>query len=297
MRNLLGFVFALFSCWAQADALRTEMIKGGGGLPIALTSNGGVDAPSIVFVHGFLASTLNWHKQMESDLAQQFRLLALDMRGHGASAKPWQEEHYLDMQLWADDVKAALDSGSSVSPVLVAWSYGGYFVMDYIRHYGTDAIGGIVFVSTNAGFVPRPKLPMTPEREAQIARSVSANPRTLLKWTQGYLGIVASEAELPAAEMQMLEVSAMMTPHYVRPFYRKHRTDNSDLLESTDVPVLFIVGGRDPLANLEQIESIAAELPDARVSVYAESGNMPFWFAPEKFNADIMAFANSLSRR
>ena len=301
MRYLLGFFLVLISFWTHADAIRTQMIEGGGGLPIAVTSNNRADAPRIVFVHGFLGSTLNWHKQLQSGLAGEFHLTALDMRGHGSSAKPWQAGHYLDMQLWADDIKAALDAGGSIAgsgkPLLVAWSYGGHFVLDYVRYYGTDAIAGIVFVSSNAGFVPRPESPMTPEREQQIARSTSANAETLMEWTQGYLDLIIGDGELPAAEMDMLRVSAMMTPHYVRVFNREHRSDNSDLLEAVDVPVLFVVGGRDILANREQIESIAASLPQAEVSVYANSGNMPFWFAPEKFNRHIAEFAMSLNAR
>ena len=301
MRYLLGFFLVLISFWTHADAIRTQMIEGGGGLPIAVTSNNRADAPRIVFVHGFLGSTLNWHKQLQSGLADEFHLTAVDMRGHGSSAKPWQAGHYLDMQLWADDIKAALDAGGSIAgsgkPLLVAWSYGGHFVLDYVRYYGTDAIAGIVFVSSNAGFVPRPESPMTPEREQQIVRSTSANAETLMEWTQGYLDLIIGDGELPAAEMDMLRVSAMMTPHYVRVFNREHRSDNSDLLEAVDVPVLFIVGGRDILANREQIESIAAGLPQAEVSVYANSGNMPFWFSPEKFNRHIAEFAMSLNAR
>ena len=303
MRYLLGFFLLLISAGAHADAPRTGTVEGGGGLPIAVTHNGSADAPRIVFVHGFLGSTLNWKKQLESELADEFFLTALDMRGHGASAKPWQAEHYLDMQLWADDIRAALEAGGSGSdagsgkPLLVAWSYGGHFVLDYVRYYGTDAIGGIVFVSSNAGFVPRPESPMTPEREQQIARSTSPNAVTLLEWTEGYVDLITAGGELPAAEKQMLMVSPMMTPHYVRVFNREHRSDNSDLLEAVDVPVLFVIGGQDILANREQIESIAARLPQAEVSVFADSGNMPFWFDAATFNRRIAEFAMSLNGR
>lgn len=303
MRYLLGFLLAVLSFGAHADSPTTGTIEGGGGLPIAVTTNGPADAPRMVFVHGFLGSTLNWKKQLESDLADKFHLTALDMRGHGASAKPWQAEHYLDMQLWADDIKAALEAGGSDGgagagkPLLVAWSYGGHFVLDYVRYYGTDAIGGIVFVSSNAGFVPRPVSPMTPEREQQIARSTSPNAATLLEWTEGYVDLITAGGEPSAAEKEMLMVSAMMTPHYVRVFNREHRSDNSDLLEAVDVPVLFVIGGNDILANREQIESIAARLPQAEVSVFADSGNMPFWFDAAQFNRRIAEFAKSLNRR
>ena len=306
MRYLLGFfLLAVLSLGAHADSPRTGTVEGGGGLPIAVTTNGPTDAPRIVFVHGFLGSTLNWKKQLESELADGFHLTALDMRGHGASAKPWQAEHYLDMQLWADDIKAALESGGSGAgsgpdsgkPLFVAWSYGGHFVLDYVRYYGTDAIGGIVFVSSNAGFVPRPESPMTPEREQQIARSTSPNAATLLEWTEGYVDLITAGEELPPAEKQMLMVSPMMTPHYVRVFNREHRSDNSDLLEAVDVPVLFVIGGKDILANREQIESIAARLPQAEVSVFADSGNMPFWFDAGQFNRRIAEFAMSANGR
>lgn len=305
MRYLLGFFLLLISVGAHADSPRTGTVEGGGGLPIAVTHNGSADAPRIVFVHGFLGSTLNWKKQLESELADEFHLTALDMRGHGASAKPWQAEHYLDMRLWADDIKAVLEAGGSGAgfgpdsgkPLLVAWSYGGHFVLDYVRYYGTDAIGGIVFVSSNAGFVPRPESPMTPEREQQIARSTSPNAATLLEWTEGYVDLITAGEELPPAEKQMLMVSPMMTPHYVRTFNREHRSDNSDLLEAVDVPVLFVIGGKDILANREQIESIAARLPQAEVSVFADSGNMPFWFDAGQFNRRIAEFAKSLNGR
>lgn len=301
MRYLLGLFLVLVSCWTHADTPRTDVVEGGGGLPIAVTTAGPAGAPRIVFVHGFLGSTLNWHKQLQSDLAGEFHLTALDMRGHGSSAKPWQAEHYLDMRLWADDIRAALAAGGSGAdsgkPLLVAWSYGGHFVLDYVRYYGTGAIGGIVFVSSNAGFVPRPESPMTPEREQQIARSMSPNAVTIMEWTQGYLDLITSGGELPSAEMDMLRISAMMTPHYVRTFNREHRSDNSDLIEAVDVPVLFAIGGKDILANREQIESIAARLPQAEVSVYADSGNMPFWFDAAKFNAHIAEYARSLNGR
>ena len=303
MRYLLGFLLAVLSFGAHADAPRTGTIEGGGGLPIAVTHNGPADAPRIVFVHGFLGSTLNWKKQLESELADEFHLTALDMRGHGASAKPWQAEHYLDMRLWADDVKAALESGGSGSDadsgksLLVAWSFGGHFVLDYVRYYGTDGIGGIVFVSSNAGFVPRPESPMTPVREQQIARSTSANAATLLEWTEDYVDLITAGGKLSVAEKQILMVSPMMTPHYVRVFNREHRSDNSDLVEAVDVPVLFVIGGKDILANREQIESIAARLPQAEVSVFADSGNMPFWFDAAQFNRRIAEFAKSVDGR
>ena len=51
-----------------------------------------------------------------------------------------------DSKLWADDVNAAIKALSLDHPILCGWSYGPLVVLDYIRHYGEDAISGINFV-------------------------------------------------------------------------------------------------------------------------------------------------------
>jgi pimeloyl-ACP methyl ester carboxylesterase len=57
---------------------------------------------------------------MNSDLTQDHRLVAMDMRGHGLSDKPLQG--YDDSKLWADDVNAVIETLSLDDPVLCGWS-------------------------------------------------------------------------------------------------------------------------------------------------------------------------------
>jgi pimeloyl-ACP methyl ester carboxylesterase len=81
---------------------------------------------------------------MTSDLARTFRIVALDMRGHGLSDKP--VEGYTESQLWADDVHAVIHALELDHPILCGWSYGPLVILDYIRHYGEDEIRGVNFV-------------------------------------------------------------------------------------------------------------------------------------------------------
>jgi pimeloyl-ACP methyl ester carboxylesterase len=53
---------------------------------------------------------LSWRRQFDSVLATEFRLVALDNRGHGMSAKPLETKHYTDPRLWADDIAAVISS-------------------------------------------------------------------------------------------------------------------------------------------------------------------------------------------
>ena len=85
-------------------------------------------------------------KQYESALAEEFRLVAYDLRGHGMSEAPLEPEHYTDGQLWADDVAAIIDELGLDRPVLVGWSYGPFVICDYIRAHGQERIAAINFV-------------------------------------------------------------------------------------------------------------------------------------------------------
>jgi non-heme chloroperoxidase len=129
---------------AQTRTIHT--VRGGGGLRLHVREWGRADGPPILFIHGLSQSHLCWAKQYESALADEFRLVAYDLRGHGMSQAPLEAEHYTDGQLWADDVAAIIRQLGLDRPVLVGWSYGGFVICDYLRAHGQDRIGAIDFV-------------------------------------------------------------------------------------------------------------------------------------------------------
>ena len=107
---------------ASVSAPTYRMISGAGGLPIAAMEWGKPDGPAILFLHGFSFAKEFWRRQNTVDLASRFHLVAIDLRGHGASGKPWTPEQYQDTHLWADDVAATLQAFNLSKPVIVGWS-------------------------------------------------------------------------------------------------------------------------------------------------------------------------------
>jgi len=65
---------------------------------------------------------------MNSDLADDYRLVAMDLRGHGLSEKP--REGYTDSRIWADDGNAVIRTLSLDHPILCGWSYGPLVILD-----------------------------------------------------------------------------------------------------------------------------------------------------------------------
>jgi non-heme chloroperoxidase len=121
-------------------------VRGGGGLRLHVREWGRPDGPPILSIHGWSQGHLCWARQYGSALAEEFRLVAYDLRGHGMSEAPLEPEHYTDGRLWADDVAAIIDQLGLDRPVLVGWSYGGFIICDYLRAYGQDRIAAVDFV-------------------------------------------------------------------------------------------------------------------------------------------------------
>jgi len=52
------------------------------GLTLASHAYGDPHNPEIVFIHGLGQSHLSWDRQVHSDLAERFRIITYDLRGH-----------------------------------------------------------------------------------------------------------------------------------------------------------------------------------------------------------------------
>ena len=116
--------------------MKRHMITGGGGIQLHLVETGNSRGRPMVFIHGLSQSGLAWTRQLNSELADHYRLVAMDMRGHGLSDKP--REGYADSRLWADDVRAVIQALNLDHPILCGWSYGPLVILDYVRLSSED---------------------------------------------------------------------------------------------------------------------------------------------------------------
>nr|WP_253207372.1 alpha/beta fold hydrolase [Verticiella sp. GG226] len=130
---------------AQSDVQRLHAVAPDG-TRLAVQVRGPAEAPAIVFVHGIAQSQLAFGRQVSSELAQRYRLVTYDLRGHGESDKPTAEGAYASGRVMSDDLQAVIKAAGVKRPVLVGWSLGGIVVAQYLRDYGEDGIAGVNFV-------------------------------------------------------------------------------------------------------------------------------------------------------
>src|SRR5262245_58824743 len=162
----------LTQCAAKRNIMtstREHTVSGGGGLALHVVETGDTNGRPILFIHGLSQCRLSWNRQLHSDLGREFRLEAIDLRGHGRTEKT--RDVYGDSRLWADDVHAVIETLGLEQPILCGWSYGGTVMSDYVRFYGEDAIAGTNWVGAisrlgdpirNSGFIGAEFLSLAP---------------------------------------------------------------------------------------------------------------------------------------
>ncbi|WP_420368870.1 alpha/beta fold hydrolase [Curtobacterium sp. L1-20] len=108
------------------EAPRPRAVMSPDGLRIATYDFGDPEAPAVVAVHGFASgAVLNWHASgWTRDLVRAgYRVVALDQRGHGASAKPHDPGAY-SMDLLVADVTTVIDTYLLDDVVYLGYSLG-----------------------------------------------------------------------------------------------------------------------------------------------------------------------------
>lgn len=295
---LLASLLLLIANQALANPQYRE-IEGHSGVPLNVVTAGDPDNPGILFIHGFSHSSLAFARQFESHLAKDFYLVSFDMRGHGLSGKPWDHEAVGPSKVWADDVAAVIEATGLENPVLVGWSYGGFVVADYIRHYGDDAIAGVNLVGSLGGLVQRSR-----EEESKAVGSVvelarksrSFNPRENIEAAE----LTAEEFFTPnMTEEERVEqfVQGLMMPSYFRRQMRSRNLDNSDVLEKFTIPVLLTRGADDLAMSEMATDALNEALPQSTLSLYLDTGHLPFYQKPERFNLELANFRRKLSEQ
>lgn len=124
-------------------------VTGAQGITLSVQEWGNPNGQPILFAHAYGMSHLAWLAQVTSDLAQEFRLVTFDHRGHGESDKPLTADSYNQRDLFADDIQAIIAQLNLKDLVLVGHSMSGVLVGDYLMKYGDRNVMGVVLIGAN----------------------------------------------------------------------------------------------------------------------------------------------------
>ncbi len=270
---------------AQKRQAKAFNVQTPDGVRLAAQEWGNLDGPEILFIHGFSQSHLSWSRQFDGELANSFRMITYDIRGHGGSDKPLGAEYYRDYKRWAGEMKSVMEAAKLKKPVLVGWSYGGRIIAEYLMEYGDERIAGINFVAAFTKVVREFLGPATPA----ILNTSSENLAENIENTRSFLKFSTAQP-LPPDEFQVILANNMMVPPQIRGHLLSRPAPYENALKKIKAPVLVSHGAKDQVALFPMARYTAGVVSHAQLSIYKGVGHLPFWEAAPRFNRELAEF-------
>jgi pimeloyl-ACP methyl ester carboxylesterase len=240
--------------------------------------------PAIVLLHGFLESCEIW-KSYVRKLKETFRVIAVDLPGHGASANLGAVHSMDDM---AEAVRKVLNSLGINSCIMVGHSMGGYVTLAFAEKYPRLLKGFVLFHSQAAADSPEALI----NRERTIA--------LVEKDHHGFIKNFIPDLFDPAnvnkfgKEIDALKALAQGTSKegiIASLQGMKIRPDRQHVLMNARVPVLFIIGKNDKRIPMEIIIPQTLLPGHSEVLLLDHVGHMGFIEASEKIYKMVKGFA------
>jgi len=278
---------------SEGTKTKIHKVAGDGGTQLYVIEAGNPHGTPILFIHGYSQNHLCFFKQINSELLSRFRLVALDLRGHGHSDTP-SEDSYSSPISWAFDLKAVMDSLQMDNIVAVAWSYGGLVLCDYIATYGEDRLAAINLVGANTeigdSLMPYLSAPFLAVMPALLSNDVNRS-------TSGAKELISllTASELPEEVFYMILGYNLAVSPKVRAAMVMRSVNHDETLARLSTPVLVSHGEEDNVILKSLADHHLSLLQNGRSSIYPKTGHSPFIEAEQRFNTELAEFASQFS--
>ena len=258
------------------------------GTQLAVRTWGSPDDPAVVLVHGLGLSARSFGEVPER-LAEQHRVVAYDLRGHGDSSGAAGGDYSLEAH--AGDLVAVLretvpEGGGAV---VVGNSLGGGIVLAAARDWDPSRVSGVVFAGSGGSGVTVPGLPARGVPDAvsalvmkgwlQVLRVTSLaakdvrHVRPLADWL---VRRAAFHSDSPDAAVTRVREDFFATRRQAlaRTTLASVSHNGVRLASHLEVPVLVLHGDRDPEVPTEEVHRLVEALPDAQLVTLPGAGHM-----------------------
>jgi len=274
MRHLLFSLVIALSLVSTFDASAATV----DGIPIHSASTGS-GSQTVIFVHGWTCDSTSWTQQVPA-LSARYRVVTLDLPGHGKSGSP--KDGKFSMHLVARAVEAVRAEVKADKVVLVGHSMGTPVIRQYARLY-PQRVAGLVIVDglVSLGFLDPP-----PGGPPPIQPSVMGGPEGL-KNRENFIRSMFTPATPPPVQQQILKMmlaapEATATGAMAATFDRANYKD-----DVMTMPVVGLYAEKSELADVAYSKKIFPKFEYAEIP---GTGHFLMLEKPHEFNRLLMGF-------
>ncbi len=243
-------------------------------------------APWLVLSHSLACSARMWDRQIAA-LRDEYRILAYDTRGHGASDAPAGP---YTLEMLADDLHALLGSLGIAKPHFCGLSMGGMIGQTFALKY-PGVLRSLTLADTTSRY-PQDVLPAWEER-IRLAETRGMAPLaqpTLERWfTPAF-----RDTHAEAVERVRLLILATPVAGYVGCSRAIPKLNLSARLKEIRCPILVLVGADDPGTPVAMAREIHASAPGSQLVILPQAAHLANIEAAAAFNRALGEFLRSV---
>lgn len=253
--------------------------------------------PVITFSHGWPLNSDAWDSQLLFFAQHGFRVVAHDRRGHGRSD---QTGFGNDMNTYADDLAAVVETLELKDVTMVGHSTGGGEVARYIGRHGTKRVAAAVLIGAVPPVVV--KSPANPdglpiELFDGLRKSLAGDRSQFYKeFALPFYGANRPGASVPQSTLDQFWLQCMQAGlknayDCIKAF---SETDFTEDLKKFDVPTLILHGEDDQIVPINDSGKKSAQLIKGAKSIfYPGKPHGLFSTYADQVNADLLEFLKS----
>lgn len=250
---------------------------------------------TIFFVHSNSTSALLFKPQFEGSLGKKYRLIGIDLPGHGQSAPATIPEAIYSLPGYANIIIEAATILHAEDAIFLGWSLGGHILLEAVERLH-KAKGFIIFGTPPLGnpaqmekaFISGPSM-------SNIFKSKLAD-EEIKEWVRTQFSPEAG-IEIPSCFGDEIKCTHGDAREYLGKSIAslKYR-DELEAIENINVPFAILHGENDSCINLNYLKKIKSpSLWRNEIQVILGAGHSPQWEKSEVFNTLVEEFVDDVN--
>jgi pimeloyl-ACP methyl ester carboxylesterase len=258
------------------------------GVTLAYIDTGNPTGPPVVLIHGYTDNARDWVPVLP-DLSKRFRLILVDIRGHGKSSKPECCYTRLD---FAYDIKLLLDALSIRRADVIGHSLGSIIAQTFAE-YWPERTARVVLISSTGGRPPGSTAPPQFDFAAEIRKlkdPIDPDSPFMIAWWDSPTPVNADFIRRQRQDSAAIPLKVWLAVLDEALPSATAYADLQSTLPRLEAPALLIWGSKDPIMEEPVRKTLRDALPGAQVKIFEGLGHNPFWEDPAAVARVINAF-------
>jgi len=257
-------------------------------ITISYTDEGPVEAPVIIFIHGFPLNKTMWEMQLEV-LKDEYRVIAYDVRGHGDTDAG--SDHF-SIDLFVTDLISFMNDLNINKAILCGLSMGGYIALNAVENY-PQLFDALILSDTSCA------ADTTESKHKRLMAIEDIKINGIENFANENIKNLFAPGSFQSKESAISRVREMIVNTTTESIFNTMhalamRKETCSRLTGIKLPVLILVGIDDIITPLSAAKVMHENIPGSKLNIVEQAGHLSNMENPYEFNYLIKKFIETV---